>query len=329
VYIVRTRTHAHAHTHTHTHTHTDARTHTHTHAHAHARTRVAYVPTCHVCATPRSRMIDTGNFATWDEHLLSTNVVVALFLPDAEPPLTSAIRSAMSKLGAASCVDEAPLDGCQSFVTPRGNLLLLCFVALRGATDSTEVGAVPWHSRYNGSFEAAKSLKLPSFCGQGMAGVSALMYRSRRTAAPLLSALRDDLIPHHASHTSLCHVAWDHHVARTVLRALVHTGEYIVATKWYTWPMLRHPLLRRFDVRTARRHTERVSARGCAPGGWPPLSCVTFLCRAAADVRMCPCAVWKLLSASMQPSPFCVAAHVARGELVWSLLTLLGVLSVC
>ena len=134
------------------------------------------IPVVMTSASQLLRLADSGNFLTWDRHLLAPNVVAAIFYPEDEQPLGPVLSM---HLNVTRC-NRPPIDGCTRYETPFANSVLLCPTF------------VDWV--YGNNASAARATHLSTFCGY-----------------PRMN------------------------------------GEYIVANKWYTWPMLRHPIMSRFD----------------------------------------------------------------------------------
>jgi hypothetical protein len=126
------------------------------------------------------RLVNSGNFDTWDRHLLSQKTIPVFFYPSQEPPPAASVIASL-KLTRCAAGPSHHVDDCTQYSTALGNHVLVCATPL-------EVPAI-----YGDSLASARNTSFSTFCG-------------KRT-----------------------------------------TGEYVVANKWITWPMLHHPLTARFD----------------------------------------------------------------------------------
>ena len=161
-----------------------------------------------------SRLSISGNFATWDEHLLGAREIVTIFYPIGEP---KSLRAGLIDALKLQPCDLPMMDGCERWSTARGNSALTCAIAV----DAPAV--------YGGSLPGARQTSLEAL--------------KKERGVP--SAFGCD-----------------------------STGEYPLATKWYSLPMLVQPLLSRFDywakvdVDVCLRQRIRLSTELVKSGSW-------------------------------------------------------------
>jgi len=155
-----------------------------------------------------NHLVTSGNFATWDAHLLDMHTTLLLFYPREvnansallhaafgeealegggrhpllRPFLYRGAEKLREQMGLQACRGEGSVvNYCNRWSTPFGNVLLTCLTPIKVPT------------LYGGSLINASKTHLPSFCND-------------------------------------------------------KTGEYVVASKWYTAPMLSLDVISRFDM---------------------------------------------------------------------------------